>query len=674
MLRAGRSWSRRAEVGALVSFVSLTALLCAGCGSDGDEPGPPVAAGSGGSGGDGSGAQGGSGGVPSSEHPPYTGEVGSYFLTECLASCGQGLSCIGGLCSQSCSSADTSCTAFAEGAACLEQSGPDGTLSACDVPCAAERDCRGASYCDLALGRCRAPELTGGGIDTLELVSGARVLIEDEYLPRDLIIDDQYLYWTNGSAAIRRAPLAGGGAETLTIAHSLGTVIAAGEYVYFSDYLAADDTGTVARVARTGGDPNVLATGVVPASLALDGERLYWADQGHTVGDGRVYSMALDGSDSILLAEGLNGPFGLTVGGGFLYFANSVENCPVGNPTCVAGVTRVPLAGGATTQIDANGSASNLLATESGVYWLRDTTPQVVMHAAYDGAAEVVLALPAEAAGDLTRDADALYWASSDTLLRLPFAGSTLERLLADRHLTRSAALSVDTVYVAESEAGRILAVAKDGSGNRPKAPIEGPCPSLVGDAGEMALSPRADDNLEALALSLEPTRVIASQATYDRVVADMAALRALAPELASIQFTPPYQHSLDVVFGDVARQSLASEQYSAWNCLNDFYAPMTVAPVPDAPTEGLVRVQFERTFNGEVLAELYRQLPGVTAGEPSYDDGLGTALAARRNGDTFEYFVRTSDASCATTCPSPIDDTTARHFRSTSAGSVSEE
>lgn len=666
-------WSRRGSGRALSSFGGF-ALLLAGCGSGGADDGP---AGTGGTGDDGSAAAGGSAGsdgLPPSDHPPYTGAVGSYFLSECLASCGQGLACVAGLCSQSCSAGDATCSAFAEGAACLEQASANGMVGACDVPCAAERDCRGASYCDLAIMRCRAPELTGGGIDTLDLVSGARVLIEDEYLPRDLIAGDQYLYWTNGSAAIRRAPLAGGAAETLTIAHSLGSVITAGEYIYFSDYLAADDTGTVSRILRTGGEPSVLATGVVPASLALDGARLYWADQGHAVGDGRIYSMALDGSDSLLVAEGLNAPFGLTVGGGYLYFANAVESCPAGNATCVAGVTRVPLAGGATTQVDANGSASNLIATDSGVYWLRDSTPQVVMYAAHGAGPQVLLDIPSEGAGDLTRDAEALYWASSDKVLRLPLASPTIERLLADRHLSRSAALSADTVFVAEADAGRILAVAKDGSGNRPKGPIEGPCPALVGDAGEMALSPRADENLEALALSVEPERVIASQPTYDRVVADMAALRALAPELASIQFTPPYERSLDVVFADVATQSIAAAEYSAWNCLNDFYGPMNVSDIEAATTPGLVRLQFQRGFNGEVLAEVYRQLPGVTAGEPSYNRGLGTALAVRKSGDTFDYFVRASDASCGATCPSPIDDPSARHFQSTSAGSVSEQ
>jgi hypothetical protein len=635
-------------------------------------------AGSAGTGGDGNGGNGGNGGGAGTgdlPNEPYEGPLDSCFLTQCLASCGQGLVCIAGLCSQSCDSGDAACSAVATGAICMEQTTVDGMVGACDVPCLEEADCGGASYCDLDLGRCRAPEVTGGGVDTLELVEGARILIEDEYLPRDLLTDDQYIYWTNGSAAIRRAPLAGGSAATLTIGHSLGSIVVAGEYVYFSDYLTADDTGTISRVPRAGGEATALATGVVPGSIAIDGERIYWADQGHVVGEGSIHSMALDGSDPKLLAEGLNAPFGLTLGGGYLYFANAVESCPVGNPTCVAGVTRLDLAANnAATQVDANASASNVLATDDGVYWIRDSVPQVVMFAEHGAGPEVLLSIPSEGAGDLTRDADALYWASSDKVLRLPFAAdSAVQRLLADRHLTRSAALNADTVFVAESEAGRILAVAKDGSGNRPKAPIEGPCPTLVGDASEMALSPRSDPSLEALALSLEPERVIASQESYDRVVADIAALRALAPDLAGITFTPPYERSVDVEFGDVASQSIAASQYSAWNCLNEFYGPMNVSSVDNAPA-GLVRLAFQRTFNGEVLAELYRQLPGVRSGEPTYAPGLGTALAARKNGDLFEYFVRTSDASCDTECPSPIDDSTARRFQSTTAGAISEQ
>jgi hypothetical protein len=679
MPRSRGSWSRRSQR-CTQGFSSLAALLLAGCGSGGDDGKPGV--GVGGSGGTGAGMggsagdEGGSGGT--SEAPsnrPYEGDANSYFLTACRASCAQGLACVAGICSQPCDAGDASCSALAAGAVCLEQSTPAGVASACDVPCERVSDCAGVSYCDLSVGRCRAPELAGGGIDTLELVNGVRILIDGEYAPRDVLVDDQYVYWTNNAAAIRRAPLAGGDAVTLTIGHSLGNVVASGDHVYFSDYIAADDTGTVARIPRAGGDAEVLATGIVPSSLTLDSDRIYWADQGNSLTDGRIYSANVDGSDPATVAEGLNAPFGLTVRGGFVYYANAVENCPAGSqgsPTCLGGVMRVPATGGTPEQIATSNSASNLVATDTGLYWL-GLSPAAIMYKPFDADPQTLASIGIEGSGDLALDGGALYWGSTDKVLRFSFGASEVERLLANRVLTRSAALLGDEVLVAESELGRILAVAKDGSGNRPKAAIAGPCPAVLGEAGEMALSPRSDRNLEALALSLEPERVTASQATYERVVADIAALRALAPELASIDFTPPYESSLALSLSDVAEQSIRDGQYTAWNCLNDFYGPMSLTMIEGETYPRVERVEFQRVFNAEILAELYRQLPGIEDGDPRYITSPTNQLAARRDGDAFEYFVLPSAPACGDVCKSPIDDPSARHFQSASAGSVSE-
>ena len=60
-----------------------------------------------------------------------------------------------------------------------------------------------------------------------------------------------------------------------------------------------------------------------------------------------------------------------------------------------------------------------------------------------------------------------------------------------------------------------------------------------LGSVEQLAQTPRADFNLELLALSLEPGNITASQALYDRVVADVTAMRRLAPELADVDFLP---------------------------------------------------------------------------------------------------------------------------------------
>jgi hypothetical protein len=86
-----------------------------------------------------------------------------------------------------------------------------------------------------------------------------------------------------------------------------------------------------------------------------------------------------------------------------------------------------------------------------------------------------------------------------------------------------------------------------------------------------------------------------------------------------------------------------------------------------------LKEILLGRVFSGELLAGLYRQLPGVKEGNPGYRVGTASALAARKAGGRFEYFVRTSAAPCGDTCSGPIDDPAARRFASTSIGAVTE-
>jgi hypothetical protein len=66
-------------------------------------------------------------------------------------------------------------------------------------------------------------------------------------------------------------------------------------------------------------------------------------------------------------------------------------------------------------------------------------------------------------------------------------------------------------------------------------------CPGPLGDPEDLVATPRAQENLEFLALVVEPDAVVASQANYERVVADVAAIRALVPDLASIEYRPSH-------------------------------------------------------------------------------------------------------------------------------------
>lgn len=98
------------------------------------------------------------GGVAS--QPVLGGE--SHFLARCAGSCGDGLDCIGGVCTTGCLVSDVaSCSGF-PGAACTADSVEPGAVAVCDVACMNDGDCRAvgdAHRCDA--GYCRAPGAGG---------------------------------------------------------------------------------------------------------------------------------------------------------------------------------------------------------------------------------------------------------------------------------------------------------------------------------------------------------------------------------------------------------------------------------------------------------------------------------------------------------------------------------
>ena len=99
-----------------------------------------------------------------------TGEVETetHFLRSCQDACDQGLTCVCGVCTATCSG-DAACAKHGANATCMTTPAAcdSEVASACDVECTADRDCRalGASYA-CTKGRCRgaaAPDAAGTG-------------------------------------------------------------------------------------------------------------------------------------------------------------------------------------------------------------------------------------------------------------------------------------------------------------------------------------------------------------------------------------------------------------------------------------------------------------------------------------------------------------------------------
>jgi hypothetical protein len=151
-------------------------------------------------------------GGATSATPVVGGET--HFLRSCSESCGDGLACIGGICTRSCLVAEASCDDLASGATCTAASVEPGAVAVCDLACAGATDCGalGNDYaCDA--GFCRAPALASlppgascpsfaaGVLTPTPIDSTARVIPGASDVQR-AIADDTGLYWMDRAGVI----------------------------------------------------------------------------------------------------------------------------------------------------------------------------------------------------------------------------------------------------------------------------------------------------------------------------------------------------------------------------------------------------------------------------------------------------------------------------------------
>jgi hypothetical protein len=492
-----------------------------------------------------------------------------------------------------------------------------------------------------------------------ELASG-----EDE--PYRLAIDDRYVFWISGTE-LRRVALTGGDVSTLATGAGLRSLAVASGYVYFTDGLA----GVVARVDREGGAVEELGGGTYPSGIFVDDIRVYWSNGGMSVGetaDGTLATALLDDPGGTVLADGLHQPAAVVVDGEHVYFTSTAQGCTAsssGNSCYGGGVGRVPIDGGEPVPVDAEGTPGELVLGERGLYWVVEPG-RVKLAPRGGGAVQTLTTLSGEGSGIIAVDADSFYLSSSlnGRVLRLPLDGGEPLPLVVDLGTTGGIAVAGEWVYVAATSQGRILRVKKDGSAARPDGPITGPCPSPVGSADEIASTPREDANLELLALSLDEGNVVATDETYERVIADVAGMRALEPGLADIDYWPGNDgKTMILIPTEIARQSMQDGDYSAWDCLNDFYGLES----PPTMSSSLVIVTLDGMYSLDVLASVYGELPGVERAEPNSLGGDGPTICVLRDGANYEYVIDRAGGDCPAGCTTHE----AHHFVSTAAGMV---
>jgi hypothetical protein len=159
-----------------------------------------------------------------------------------------------------------------------------------------------------------------------------------------------------------------------------------------------------------------------------------------------------------------------------------------------------------------------------------------------------------------------------------------------------------------------------------------------LGTPAALAASPREDEELESLALFLSG-EVVADEATYRRVVADVKAIRGSACPPPG-EFYPPFAPGRLIlgVEPDTAAQ-IGAGTYTAWDCLNGWYR------LQDSHVliAGFLLLTFEGRYDIEQVAAEYAALPGVLSAEPDHVSffpyGYPPLVCGIRQGETHHYF-----------------------------------
>lgn len=169
------------------------------------------------------------------------------------------------------------------------------------------------------------------------------------------------------------------------------------------------------------------------------------------------------------------------------------------------------------------------------------------------------------------------------------------------------------------------------------------------GTAQEIAATPRANPELEHMALDMGGG-LTADPAVYDRVVADVSAIRSSFPELPEVRYVGrwrPDQLILSVT--PAAFRQIEAGAYDAWNCLNTWYE-LEQTDLAEHSDRWLV-LTFDGVYDVPVLAADYAALPGIAAAEPNGTGADGSELCGSIEGTTHHYVVRQASGDCPAGC-----------------------
>jgi hypothetical protein len=193
-------------------------------------------------------------------------------------------------------------------------------------------------------------------------------------------------------------------------------------------------------------------------------------------------------------------------------------------------------------------------------------------------------------------------------------------------------------------------------------------CPSGVPSAEELAATPRADINLELLALR-HSTGIVADPEIYARIVRDVTAIRAADPSVAGIAYFPSQDgRTLSLDVDPATFSQMQSGEYHAWDCLNQSYV-VTHLDLEAFDTIHLQNafITFKGIYEISEVASQYASLPGVSSATYGGVGGDGATICLTREAQQWHYVFDQAGGDCPAGCTEHVY----HHFSTTADGQV---
>ena len=283
----------------------------------------------------------------------------------------------------------------------------------------------------------------------LPMPATATLLASGQNIPRNLIVNEGYLYWMNeglraeGKPGIFRVATSGGQVQTLWEGKGVeGIAIANG-----SVFAIVPREEQVLRIPKAGGKAEVVVSEHAGLSaIAADASYVYWTSE-----EGIVRVPHQGGTPKPILT-GLVPPVGLSLDRGTLYWYSAIDGK----------VMRAPVSGGTPRKWLAPELTLHQYFVDNGDFFfaLGSQGKVEIRRSSAAGGSPATIAGGQMIPVDFAADGSNVYWTTGDAVMRAPRNGGTAVAVVTGTDRSIGVAVDQSSVYWTD-RGGRIQKVAK---------------------------------------------------------------------------------------------------------------------------------------------------------------------------------------------------------------------